>query len=123
MPVQLPTEQLYIHTVYYSVYFQRSRGEVRDSATIHKSPVVGDLHYDVGYWDERPWRRTMRATLLGSDGETYLLPVLDKACIFVRANGLLIEGEEVLPTRSTGIKNVKTDRYLQAWWCVPKVKP
>jgi hypothetical protein len=85
---------------------------------------MGDLRFDIAFHDPRPWRVVWRASLVADDGETYLRPVLDHAHIVrVARGGILIEGTEVVPSRSTGIKNVKTARYPQVWWCVPQLQP
>lgn len=60
----------------------------------------------------------MLATLLASDGETYLLPALDEARIRRVRGGVLISGIEILP-RGRGAKNVKSDDFPQTWWCTP----
>ena len=118
-------ETLYAFTVFCIVYRQRAQGKERHPDWIRSSPARGELQFECGLWDERPWRVVMRAALVGPDGETYVLPVLDRARIVrIRGKGILIEGTEVIPVRpSGGIKNVKVDRYRQAWWCVPKSKP
>jgi hypothetical protein len=56
--------------------------------------------------------------LVCEDGETYVLPVLDGARVLVvEGDGLLTTGIEVI-VLSRGIKNIKSIRYPQTWWCV-----
>ena len=61
----------------------------------------------------------MVAMLLATDGESYVLPVLDHARVVrIRGRGALIAGTEVIPL-GRGIKNIKAERYRQTWWCIP----
>lgn len=69
--------------------------------------------------DPRPGRSLMVAMLLATDGESYVLPVLDHARVVrIRGRGTLIAGTEVIPL-GHGIKNIKSQRYRQTWWCIP----
>ncbi|MDM0042171.1 hypothetical protein QTI05_24245 [Variovorax sp. J22R193] len=100
------------------VYRVRYRGVKQERERIRKDKHRGELSYLTRLWDPRPGRSVMKAVLLGADGERYVLPVLDHARVVeVRGEGLLITGMEVIPT-SRGIKNIKSDRYPQTWWCV-----
>ena len=102
-----------------TVYQVRSQGFKREREAIRLSGRSGDLSFDCGLWDPRPARQVMRATLVDTDGERYLLPVLDRArLVKIRGSGLLITGIEVIP-RGIGMKNIKADHYPQTWWCVP----
>ncbi|RYE40677.1 MAG: hypothetical protein EOP24_39925 [Hyphomicrobiales bacterium] len=61
----------------------------------------------------------MKASLLASDGERYVAPVLDHARVVrINPDGILITGMEVIP-RGAGMKNIKADYYPQTWWCIP----
>lgn len=123
--LSLDIERIILDTypVFCAVYFSRSQGLERPKASIRASAALGDLRFDVGLWDERPWRVVMRASLLQPDGESYVLPVLDKArLVRVDRGGVLIEGTEVVP-RGIGMKNIRADHYPQAWYCVPRRRP
>jgi len=101
------------------VYQIRWQGQKREREMIRANRSLGDLRLDYRVWDPRPTGRIMVASLLMPDGETYVLPVLDRARVIkIHRNGLLITGTEVIP-RGIGIKNVKADRYPQTWWCIP----
>jgi hypothetical protein len=56
--------------------------------------------------------------LLRDDGETYIIPVLDRARIRKIHGGILISGIEIVP-RGRGMKNIRSDNYPQTWWCRP----
>lgn len=100
------------------VYRVRYRGVKQERERIRQDKHRGELAYRVRLYDPRPRWCVMKAVLLGSDGEHYVLPVLDQARVVeVRGEGLLITGIEVIPT-SRGIKNIKSDHYPQTWWCV-----
>jgi len=61
----------------------------------------------------------MMAMLLATDGESYVIPVLDRARVTqICGKGVLIAGTEVQP-RGRSTKNIQADRYRQTWWCVP----
>ena len=61
----------------------------------------------------------MAASLIGADGERYVIPVLDRARVVeLRGPGFLIAGDEIIPI-SRGAKNIRSERYRQTWWCVP----
>jgi hypothetical protein len=61
------------------------------------------------------------AKLLAQDGESHMLPVLDKArLLVVNDRGLLLSGHEVhLPRGSKG----SGPFYPQTWWCVTRHVP
>lgn len=100
------------------VHRVRYRGVRQEREWIRGDRHRGDLSYTERLHDPRPGRSVMVAMLLGIDGESYVLPVLDLARVLrVRGNGLLITGLEVIPT-SHGSKNIKSDRYQQTWWCL-----
>jgi hypothetical protein len=56
--------------------------------------------------------------LLRDDGESYIIPVLDRAHIRKIRGGILISGIEIVP-RGRGMKNIRSDNYPQTWWCRP----
>jgi hypothetical protein len=61
------------------------------------------------------------AVLLGSNGETYMLPVLDKARLLaMNDRGVLLTGIECYPPR--GAKG-RGAMYPQTWWCVLRGGP
>lgn len=86
---------------------------------MRRHPVHGELVFTERLYDPRPGRSVMVAMLLRPDGESYVIPVLDRARVTrIRGKGVLIAGVEVNP-RGRGLKNIKADRYRQTWWCVP----
>ena len=61
------------------------------------------------------------AVLLGVDGETYVLPVLDKVRLLAKYDrGVLLSGVECFPPR--GAKG-SGPMYQQTWWCVLRGGP
>ena len=100
------------------VYRCRVRGEKQDPDAIRQDRHRGRLRYALRLHDPRPGRSVMVAQLVGADGETYVLPVLDRARVLaVKGDRLLITGVEVIAL-GRGIKNIKSMRYPQTWWCV-----
>ncbi|WP_143694855.1 hypothetical protein [Variovorax sp. JS1663] len=79
---------------------------------------VGNLVYRERLHDPRPGRSIWLAVLLRPDGDTYVIPPLDRARIRRVKDGVLISGLEVV-ARRRAMKNIKSDRYPQTWWCVP----
>ncbi|QNK67820.1 hypothetical protein [Variovorax sp. PAMC26660] len=73
-------------------------------------------------YDPRPGRSIFLATLLQPDGETYVIPPLDRARLRRIKGGILISGVEVI-ARGMGSKNIKSDNYPQTWFCRPVVIP
>ena len=51
---------LYACPVYCVVYCQRAQGKERPQEWVRRSAARGDLRFEVGHWDERPWRVVMR---------------------------------------------------------------
>jgi hypothetical protein len=100
------------------VYRVCRAGAQQPSEAIRRDRHVGDLLYKVRLYHPEARHQFMKAVLLGSDGETYLLPVIDEAQIEIRPTGILIAGKELIP-RGRGVKNIKCDVYPQSWWCVP----
>ncbi len=60
----------------------------------------------------------MLAVLLKPDGQTYVIPPLDRARVRKIRGGILISGLEII-ARSHGFKNIKSDDYPQTWYCRP----
>lgn len=103
--------------MFYEVFRTRYQGEKLPSPeAIKHGRRVGELRYFERIYDPRPGRSLMIATLTAPDGETYILPVLDRARVRRVDGGILISGLEVIP-RGIGIKNIKSDNYPQTWWC------
>lgn len=78
----------------------------------------GELIYTERVWDPRPGRSIMIAMLMQPNGETYVIPPLDRARVRKIRGGTLISGVEVI-ARGRGSKNIKSDDYPQTWWCRP----
>ncbi|GER13364.1 hypothetical protein [Variovorax boronicumulans] len=97
----------------------RFEGEKLPSAEAAKhTRAVGDLVYMERVPGPAPGRGIWAAMLLRDDGETYIIPVLDRAHLRRTRGGILISGMEVVP-RGRGMKNIKSDDYPQTWWCRP----
>jgi hypothetical protein len=109
--------------VVYEVFRTRHQGDKLPSTeAVKHGRRVGELRYFERVYDPRPGRSLMIATLTAPDGETYILPVLDRARVRRIDGGILISGMEVVP-RGIGMKNVKSDSYPQTWWCRPLAIP
>lgn len=82
---------------------------------VQAHPVAGELVVH-----RRGFNRRI-AKLLAKDGETYLIPVLDKVQLLtINDRGVLLSGYEVHPPRgSKGAGAV----YRQTWWCVTSNAP
>ena len=105
--------------ILYEVFRTRFEGEKLQSAeAIKHTRRVGDLTYMERIHDPRPGRSIYLATLTQPDGETYVIPALDRARLRKIQGGILISGIEVKP-RGIGSKNIKSDDYPQTWWCRP----
>ena len=105
--------------MYCAVYRLRHRGERLEREAIRGSRSLGEPVFTERVHDPRPGRSLMVAMLLATDGESYVLPVLDHARVFrTRGRGTLIAGTEVIPL-GRGIKNIRAERYRQTWWCIP----
>lgn len=106
-----------------AVYRLRARGQKLEREVVQRHPVHGELLFTERLHAPRPGRSVMVAMLLRPDGESYVIPVLDRARVTrIRGKGVLIAGTEVNP-RGRGLKNIKADRYHQTWWCVPAPSP
>ncbi len=104
-----------------TVYCLRHRGHKLPREDVRAHYARGDLRFDVRL--VRGSYQVMKAQLLSSDGETYRLPVLDKArLVRIGPGGLLITGIEIIP-RSRGIKNIRADYFPQTWYCMPTTAP
>ena len=92
------------------VYRCRHQGVLMDRQAIQAHPKSGELVvHQRGF-------NTRIAKLLAPDGETYLLPVLDKVKLLaVNDRGVLLSGLEVHPPK--GLKG-SGPIYQQTWWCV-----
>ena len=98
-----------------TVYRCRREGALLDPISAEANPARGDLQV------HRRGFNTRIAKLLAQDGETYVLPVLDKVKILtINDQGLLIAGLEMYPPRgSKGSGAV----FKQTWWCVLRHVP
>ena len=98
-----------------TVYRCRHEGALMDRLEVQAHPVAGEpvVH-------RRGFNRRI-AKLLAKDGETYLLPVLDKVRLLtINDRGVLLSGYEMHPPRgSKGSGAV----YPQTWWCVTSHVP
>ncbi|WP_418132480.1 hypothetical protein ABL849_17230 [Variovorax sp. 375MFSha3.1] len=83
---------------------------------------MGDLTYMERIFDPRPGRSIFLASLLQPDGETYVIPPLDRARLRRIKGGILISGMEVI-ARGIGMKRIKSDDYPQTWFCRPIAIP
>jgi len=106
-----------------AVYRLRAQGHKLEREVVQRCPSHGDLVFRERLHDPRPGRSVMMAMLLAADGESYVIPVLDRARVTqIRGKGVLIAGTEVQP-RGRSMKNIQADRYRQTWWCVPHPMP
>lgn len=105
--------------ILYEVFRTRFEGSKLPSAeAVKHTRVLGDLVYTERVPGPVPGRGTWAAMLLREDGETYVIPVLDRAWIRKIRGGILISGIEIVP-RGRGMKNIRSDNYPQTWWCRP----
>ena len=98
------------------VYRCRREGQLLHRDDIAAEPAHGELQV---------YRKGMKrvAVLLGRDGESYVIPPLDKVRLLaINDRGLLLTGIEVHPTR--GAKGTGP-MFPQTWWCdlTPKARP
>ena len=96
------------------VYRCRREGQLLHRDDIAAEPAHGELQV---------YRKGMKrvAVLLGRDGESYVLPLLDKVKLLaINDRGLLLTGTEVHPTR--GAKGTGP-MFPQTWWCDLHPKP
>jgi hypothetical protein len=97
------------------VYRCRREGVRLEPAAIQAESARGELRVQRRGFNNR------MAVLLGLDGETYVLPVLDKARLLaMNDRGMLLTGIECYPPR--GAKG-RAPMYLQTWWCVLRGGP
>lgn len=109
--------------IVYEVFRTRFEGgKLQSEEVIKHTRRVGDLAYRERIYDPRPGRSIYLASLLQPDGETYVIPALDRAWLRKIKGGILISGQEVIP-RGVGMKNIKADYYPQTWFCRPVVIP
>lgn len=93
-----------------TVYRCRHEGALMDRFEVQAHPVAGELVVH-----RRGFNRRI-AKLMARDGETYLIPVLDKVQLLtINDRGVLLSGYEMHPPRgSKGAGAV----FRQTWWCV-----
>lgn len=109
--------------VFYEVFRTRYEGAKLPSAeAVKHTRRVGDLTYMERIFDPRPGRSIFLASLLQPDGETYVIPPLDRARLRRIKGGILISGIEVI-ARGIGMKRIKSDDYPQTWFCRPIAIP
>jgi hypothetical protein len=98
-----------------TVYLCRHEGALLDRLAVQAHPVDGELVVH-----RRGFNRRI-AKLLAKDGETYLLPVLNKVRLLtINDRGVLLSGYEMhLPRGSKGTGAI----YPQTWWCVTSHVP
>lgn len=105
--------------ILYEVFRTRFEGGKLPSAeAVRHTRAVGNLVYMERVPGPAPARGIWAAMLLRDDGETYIIPVLDRAHVRKIHGGILISGIEIIP-RGRGMKNIKSDDYPQTWWCRP----
>jgi hypothetical protein len=95
-------QSLYAYTaairILYEVFRTRFEGGKLPSAeAVKHTRAVGDLVYTERVPGPQPGRGTWCAMLLRDDGESYIIPVLDRAHIRKIRGGILISGVEVVP--------------------------
>jgi hypothetical protein len=105
--------------ILHEVFRTRFEGnKLRSEEAVKHTRALGDLVYTERVPGIQPGRGIWIAMLLRDDGESYAIPVLDRAEIRKIRGGILIRGAEVVP-RGRGMKNIRSDRYPQTWWCRP----
>ena len=105
--------------ILYEVFRTRFEGnKLPSEEAVKHTRALGDLVYTERVPGPQPGRGTWCAMLLRDDGETYIIPVLDRAHIRKICGGILINGTEIVP-RGRGMKNIRSDNYPQTWWCRP----
>lgn len=106
--------------MFYAVYPLRLYGQKLHPDDVRARRVMGELQYYARRWNPEPRGRIMCARLLANDGETYVLPLVDRAWIEIQAAGILIQGTELIPVdKSASIKNIQCHEYRQSWVCKP----
>ena len=109
--------------VFYEVFRTRHEGvKLQSVEAVKHTRRVGDLAYLERIHDPRPGRSIWIASLLQPDGETYVIPPLDRARLRRFYRGILISGIEIV-ARGRGSKNIKSDDYPQTWFCRPVAIP
>ena len=108
-------QSLMSNVMFATVYRCRHEGALMDRLEVQTHPVAGELVVH-----RRGFNRRI-AKLLAKDGETYLIPVLDKVRLLtINERGVLLSGYEMHPPRgSKGSGAV----YPQTWWCVTSHVP
>ena len=92
--------------------------ELSSKEAVKLTRRVGELVYLPRIHDPRPSRSLMIAMLLADDQESYVIPLLNRACMLKVRGGFFIEGTEINP-RGRALKNIKADTYPQRWFCRP----
>lgn len=109
--------------VFYEVFRTRHEGaKLQSVEAVKHTRRVGELCYIERIHDPRPGRSIWIASLLQPNGETYIIPPLDRARLRRLYRGILISGIEVI-ARGRGSKNIKSDDYPQTWYCRPIAIP
>jgi hypothetical protein len=109
--------------VYCEVFRYRFEGnELPTKEAVKLTRRIGDLVYMARIHDPRPGRSLMIAMLLAEDGESYVIPLLNRAYMLKVDGGCFIEGTEINP-RGRALKNIKADIYPQRWFCRPILQP
>lgn len=93
-------------------------GKLLSTEAVKHTRSVGNLVYEERVPGPQPGRSIYLAMLLHDDGQTYVIPVLDRAIVRRIRGGILISGTEIVP-RGRGMKNIRSDNYPQTWWCRP----
>lgn len=107
--------------ILYEVFRTRFEGrKLPSEEAVKHTRAIGDLVYTERVPGRMPGRGVWAAMLMREDGETYVIPVLDRAQIRKIRGGILISGIEVVP-RGRSMKNIRSDNYPQTWWCRPVV--
>jgi len=96
--------------------------ELSTKEAVRLTRRTGQLVYIPRLYDPRPGRSLMIAMLLAEDRDSYVIPLLNRACVLQVRGGLLIEGTEIAP-RGRAVKNIKADIYPQRWFCRPIPRP
>jgi len=100
--------------------FEGQELSTKDAARLTRR--IGELVYMACIHDARPGRSLMIAMLLADYLESYVIPLLNRACILEVQGGFCIKGTEINP-RGRALKNIKADSYPQRWFCQPVPRP
>ena len=96
--------------------------ELATKEAVKHTRRVGELVYMARIHDPRPGRSLMIAMLLADDHESYVIPLLNRACLTEVRGGFVIKGIEI-HARGRAMKNIKTFNYPQRWFCRPVPRP